>query len=327
MPTEAKRETVAELREEIARTRTFIVSEYRGLKVSELAEIRRALRKQDVTYHVVKNRLMRIAAEGATGEALSPLLEGPTAIAFGTDEAGTAKAVLDATRPYMRIMKIKGGVLGTSRIDAEGVTALATLPPQAGAPGTSRGRDRLARRDDGGPARRSAAQPRLRTPAAGRPEGRCRRVARRPYRSPTPDTTNEGVPFHGHAHPGPAARSDRHDDRARALEVHQGVRGPLRRDRRGSGRCCRSGRRRRGAAAAEAPAVEEQTEFSAVLAEVGPNKIPVIKVVRELTGLGLKEAKDLVDSSPKAVKEGVARDEAEKIKAALEEQGAKVEIR
>ena len=130
MPTEAKRETVAELREEIARTRTFIVSEYRGLKVSELAEIRRALRKQDVTYHVVKNRLMRIAAEGATGEALSPLLEGPTAIAFGTDEAGTAKAVLDATRPYMRIMKIKGGVLGTSRIDAEGVTALATLPPK-----------------------------------------------------------------------------------------------------------------------------------------------------------------------------------------------------
>ena len=82
-----------------------------------------------------------------------------------------------------------------------------------------------------------------------------------------------------------------------------------------------------GAAAPVAEAVEEQTEFSAVLVEVGPNKIPVIKVVRELTGLGLKEAKDLVDSHPKAVKEGVARDEAEKIKAALEEQGAKVEIR
>ena len=128
MPTEAKRETVAELREEISRTRTFIVSEYRGLKVSELAEIRRSLRKQDVTYHVVKNRLMRIAAEGATGEALSPLLEGPTAIAFGTDEAGTAKALLDATRPYSRVIKIKGGVLGTSRIDAEGVTTLAALP-------------------------------------------------------------------------------------------------------------------------------------------------------------------------------------------------------
>jgi len=81
------------------------------------------------------------------------------------------------------------------------------------------------------------------------------------------------------------------------------------------------------AGAEAAAAAEEQTEFSPVLAEVGPNKIPVIKVVRELTGLGLKEAKDLVDAAPKAVKEGVARDEAEKIKAALEEQGAKVEIK
>jgi large subunit ribosomal protein L7/L12 len=82
-----------------------------------------------------------------------------------------------------------------------------------------------------------------------------------------------------------------------------------------------------GGGAAAAPVAEEQTEFSAVLAEVGPNKIPVIKVVRELTQLGLKEAKDLVDAAPKPVKEGVTRDEAEKIKAKLEEQGAKVEIK
>ena len=82
-----------------------------------------------------------------------------------------------------------------------------------------------------------------------------------------------------------------------------------------------------GGAAEAAPAAEEQTEFSAILTEIGPNKIPVIKVVRELTGLGLKEAKDLVDASPKPVKEGIARDEADKIKAALEEQGAKVEIK
>ena len=83
-------------------------------------------------------------------------------------------------------------------------------------------------------------------------------------------------------------------------------------------------------AAGAAPAAaggEEQTEFSAVLVEVGPNKIPVIKVVRELTGLGLKEAKDLVDAAPKPIKEGVARDEADKVKAALEEQGAKVDIK
>ena len=84
-----------------------------------------------------------------------------------------------------------------------------------------------------------------------------------------------------------------------------------------------------GAAAPVAAAVEveEQTEFAAILTEIGPNKIPVIKVVRELTGLGLKEAKDLVDGFPKPVKEGVTKDEAAKIKAALEEQGAKVTIK
>ncbi|MGI6100064.1 MAG: 50S ribosomal protein L7/L12 [Lentisphaerae bacterium] len=80
------------------------------------------------------------------------------------------------------------------------------------------------------------------------------------------------------------------------------------------------------AAAAAAP-VEEQTEFDAVLAEVGPNKIAVIKEVRAITGLGLKEAKDLVDSAPKAIKSGVAKDEAEKIKEQVEKAGAKVEIK
>ena len=80
-----------------------------------------------------------------------------------------------------------------------------------------------------------------------------------------------------------------------------------------------------GEAASAAP--EEQTEFTATLTEIGPNKIPVIKVVRELTGLGLKEAKDVVDAFPKPVKEGVSKDEAEKIKAAIEEQGGKVDIK
>ena len=82
-----------------------------------------------------------------------------------------------------------------------------------------------------------------------------------------------------------------------------------------------------GDGAAPAAAAEEQSEFSAVLAEVGPNKIPVIKVVRELTGLGLKEAKDLVEGAPKPVKEGVNKEEADKIKATLEKAGAKVEFK
>ncbi len=76
-----------------------------------------------------------------------------------------------------------------------------------------------------------------------------------------------------------------------------------------------------------APAAEEQDAFDAVLTEVGANKILVIKAVRELTGLGLKEAKDLVDAAPKAVKEGVTREEADQVKEKLAEAGATVEVR
>ncbi len=82
-----------------------------------------------------------------------------------------------------------------------------------------------------------------------------------------------------------------------------------------------------GGAAAAAPAEEEKDEFDVVLTEAGPQKIQVIKVVRELTSLGLKEAKDLVDSAPKAVLEKANKDDAEKAKAALSEAGATVEIR
>jgi large subunit ribosomal protein L7/L12 len=82
-----------------------------------------------------------------------------------------------------------------------------------------------------------------------------------------------------------------------------------------------------GPAAAAAPAAEEKTEFTVVLAAIGDKKIEVIKEVRAITGLGLKEAKDLVEGAPKAVKEGVNKDEAAKIKATLEKAGAKVELK
>ena len=82
-----------------------------------------------------------------------------------------------------------------------------------------------------------------------------------------------------------------------------------------------------GPAAAAAAPVEEQTEFTVILAGAGDKKIEVIKEVRAITGLGLKEAKDLVEAAPKAVKEGVSKDEAAKIKATLEKVGAKVELK
>jgi large subunit ribosomal protein L7/L12 len=81
------------------------------------------------------------------------------------------------------------------------------------------------------------------------------------------------------------------------------------------------------AAGGDAAAAEEKTEFDVVLASFGSQKVPVIKVVREITGLGLKEAKDLVEGAPSAVKEGVAKDEAEEIQKKLEEAGASVEVK
>lgn len=81
------------------------------------------------------------------------------------------------------------------------------------------------------------------------------------------------------------------------------------------------------AAGGEAAAVEEKTEFNVELTEVGPNKVKVIKVVREVTGLGLKEAKDVVDGAPKVIKEGVSKDEAEDVQKKLEAEGAKVTLK
>jgi len=127
MPTEAKQATVAELREQMASNRTLIVSEYRGLTVREIGDIRRALRKQDVSYRVVKNRLMKIAADDSVRSALEGLLVGPTAIAFGNDEVTTAKAVIDTMRPYKQV-RITGAVLGDRALNADSVTRLAALP-------------------------------------------------------------------------------------------------------------------------------------------------------------------------------------------------------
>ncbi len=296
MPTEAKRETVAELREELANARTMIVSEYRGLKVKEIAEIRRALRKQDVTYRVVKNRLMRIAAEDTVGAALSPLLVGPTAIAFGNDEAGTAKAVLDATRPYARIVRITGGVLGDAshrrrRRDAPGGTAVARGP--AGQAGR---RDAGARRHARRSVRRPAAQPGLRPAAGRRAEGQERRLI--------VDHPSTIPPDHPKETPDMAVQTQddllEAIDKMTVLELSEFIkRFEERYGVTAAAPVAAAAAPAAGGGAADAAAApEEQTEFTATLTEIGPNKIPVIKVVRELTGLGLKEAKDLVDASP-----------------------------
>ena len=113
----------------------------------------------------------------------------------------------------------------------------------------------------------------------------------------------------------------RQDVRARARRAEEEDRGRVGHHRR------RSGRGRGGGAVHAAAEAEEKTSFDVVLTAAGGQKIQVIKVVRAVTGLGLKEAKDLVDSAPKPVKEGIAQDEADSIKSQLEEAGATVELK
>ena len=114
--------------------------------------------------------------------------------------------------------------------------------------------------------------------------------------------------------------------RARALRAHQGARGDVRRERGGPGRrrgCAGAGAGADGGAAAEE---EEQTAFTVSLDAAGDKKIQVIKVVRSVTGLGLKEAKELVDNAPSKIKEGVAKEEADQVKSQLEEAGGVVSL-
>ncbi|MGZ6260378.1 MAG: 50S ribosomal protein L10 [Candidatus Limnocylindrales bacterium] len=128
MPTEAKRATVAELTEAFSASDASIVADYRGLSVSEINTVRRALRLQGIRYHVVKNRLARIAAEQAGVAELSPLLAGPSSVALGAgDEAQLARAFFEVTRPY-KAVTVRGAVVRGRRLAADDVSRLAALP-------------------------------------------------------------------------------------------------------------------------------------------------------------------------------------------------------
>ena len=128
MPTEAKKATVAELKEEFSAAKATIVADYRGLTVSEIQAVRRALRGEGITYRVVKNRLAKIAAQEAGQNELSEMLEGPTALAMGSgDEVVLARTFLDAVRPFKTVV-VRGAVLNGKRVGTDSVTRLATLP-------------------------------------------------------------------------------------------------------------------------------------------------------------------------------------------------------
>ena len=130
MPTEAKRAKVAELVEDFSKGSSAVVSDYRGLTVSDLAKIRRELRDKGISYRIVKNRLGKIAAQQADRAELASLLVGPSAVALGgKDESALARALLDALRPYKQVT-IRGAVVGRTVVEGDAVARLAALPPR-----------------------------------------------------------------------------------------------------------------------------------------------------------------------------------------------------
>ena len=129
MPTDAKRQAIAELTELLRSSSALAVADYRGLKVSEMQSVRRSLRAGGVQLHIAKNRLLKIAAAEAGRAELSELLSGPTALASTSgDEIALARALQEALRPYAKVVSVRGGLLGGVAVDAAAFQRLATLP-------------------------------------------------------------------------------------------------------------------------------------------------------------------------------------------------------
>ena len=358
-----KEQVVEELTERLRDTETLIVADYRGLTNAELEKLRAELLQHGARFAVVKNTLTRRAAEAAGADALLALLEGPTAIAFleaEGDPVAVAKALGNVSRDA-QLLEIRGGILEGKEMSAAEVESLAKLPPvdvlraqvlgaiaaplitvvglfaaplrdlvglidarieQLGQEAPEAVTEIPAAGDGGGPG------------GSGCPGGRVR--CRNGHGSEFGAITGggRGSALHGRGRGGVAMAAtavDKVFDELGKMSVLDLV--ELKKkieDEWGITAAAPVAVAAAGAPAAAgdgAAAAEEKTAFDVVLTGAGDKKIQVIKVVRALTGLGLKEAKDLVDGAPNAVKEGVTQEEADSMKAQLEEAGAAVELK
>ena len=349
-----KEQIVAELAAELKAAETLIVADYRGLTNKQLESLRDDLLQHGARFRIVKNTLTRRAAAEAGADSLLVMLEGPTAIAFiesGGDPAAVAKA-LAAKAKETNVVVMRGGILEGQTLSGEDVDRLATLPsmevlrgqlvggvvapltqlvalvnaplrglhglidariaqleeqsrvvepPMASEAGCFGGCRGLDRQRNGN---RSGRRPGSRRRPPTRPRTRKRRSRTMATDvSKVLDTLGKMTVLEL-------------VELKNAIEEEWGVTA-----------AAPVAVAAQGPAGDGAAAEEEKDSFDVVLTAAGDKKIQVIKVVRAITGLGLKEAKDLVDSAPGAVKEGAAKEEAESIKAQLEEAGASVELK
>ena len=348
MPNATKVERVAELKEQIEGANALLLTEYRGLTVEEITELRRSLREVDASLSVIKNTLMLRAANDAGLTELDELLAGPSAVAFiQGDVVAVAKKLKDASKQYPALV-IKGGYMDGSVLDAAGASALAELESRevmlSKIAGLLKGemsraaaafiaaqsqflslleayKEKLPAGDE--PAAEAEAAAAAEVRGRGSTEQRRKRPQqkrhparkqqrRAPRRKQMAKVKTEDL-LESFKEMTLLELSEFIKQFEETFDVKAASAAPVMMAGPGGG------------GGGEAP--EEQTEFDVVLNGAGDQKIQVIKEVRALTSLGLKEAKDLVDSAPKPVLEKVAKDVADKAKDQLEAAGASVEVK
>jgi large subunit ribosomal protein L7/L12 len=307
---EQKEQTVSDLADKLSRSQIVVVTDYRGLTVSEMSALRGRLRQAGAEYQVAKNTLTRFAAKQAGLTGLVDDLVGPSAIAFGFDDPA---ALAKSLQEYLRAARtsplvIKGGVLGDRRVTADEIGRIAELPSRDVVLGQALG---------------SVVAPltSFLMVVTAPLQNVIGVIEARRQQLEESGATQEGT---GVANDELIASIEKMSvldlvELKKALEDRWGVTAAV--------AMAPAAAAAGGDGAAAAAPAEEQSEFDVVLGNFGANKIAVIKVVRELTSLGLKEAKDLVEAAPKAVKEGVPKDEAEAAAAKLREAGATVDVK
>ncbi len=317
MKLDEKKQLTMEMKDSLLESKAFFIVDYRGLKVVELTDFRNKLRENQSFFRVVKNTLANRALKEAKLEMLSDFFSGPTGIIFiQAKPLKSAKIVKEFISEHSNL-KIKGGLLESYLLDADKVLYLADLPSE------------------------SALLSQL-VAVLQFPLRRLIRVLNYPLinfilivkaileqkgglsmPAKVEEVANAGKKEEGQ-------KIEKKDqivkviEQMNVLELSELVKELE--DKFGV-QAASPQVAIAAVPAQEKPKEEEKTEFDAVLSEIGPKKIQVIKEVRKLTSLGLKEAKDLVEQAPKPVKEGITKEEADKIKQTLEAVGAKVELK
>jgi large subunit ribosomal protein L7/L12 len=302
-----KAEQVEGLRSTLGAAKAAVLTDFRGLSVVDLSDLRKHLRKASVSYKVVKNTLARRALQSGPLEGLARHFEGPTGVAYSqADPLALARAITAWAKGRPTFI-IKAGVLEGKLLGPAEIAAVAALP----------GRQALLSQ------MLSVLQAPVRSLASvlhGILRGLAGVLDQVRQRKDTGETGGT-----------PMAKVSVDDvlesiDGWTVLDLNRLVKGIEEKYGVTAAAPVAAAAAPGAAPGAAAAPAEEKTEFTVVLANTGPNKIQVIKEVRAVTALGLKEAKDLVEGAPKPVKEGISKAEAEEIKAKLEAVGATVEL-